>query len=153
MTHLPPYENSGFLACFPSSLLSWFWFGIAMSKFFLNEPLSSQPVLKVMTMIASVLLVQLVCLHCDPLSEFSNVDVAELLRHFLCACFSSHNFLEKEVVSTSLVSLGVSVWIATCASYSSAMDSAQSMAAGVVPQPSCRLSPTAYFSDHSSLLW
>ena len=96
MTHLSPYRNSGFLACFLSSLLSWFWCGVAMSKFFLNEPLGSQPVVKVMTMIASVLLVQLVCLRCDPLSESSNVDVAGLLRHFFCACFSRHNFLEKE---------------------------------------------------------
>jgi hypothetical protein len=97
MTQLPPYGNSGFLACFLSSLLSWFWFGVTRSKFFLNEPLGSQPVVKVMTMIAFVLLVQLVRLRCDPLSEFSNVNVAGLLRHFFCDCFSSHNFLEKEV--------------------------------------------------------
>jgi hypothetical protein len=77
--------------------LSWFRFGAAISKFFLNEPLGSQPVVKVMTMIASVLLVQLVRLRCDPLSESSNIDVAGLLRHFFCACFSSHNLLEKEV--------------------------------------------------------
>jgi len=68
-----------------------------MSKFFLNEPLGSQPVLKIMTMIAFVLLVQLVRLRCDPLLEFSNVDIVGLLCHFFCDCFSSHNFLEKEV--------------------------------------------------------
>jgi hypothetical protein len=58
-----------------------------MSKFFLNEPLGSQPVVKVMTMIAFVLLVQLVRLRCDPLSEFSNVNVAGLLRHFFVTVF------------------------------------------------------------------
>ena len=43
------------------------------------------------------------------------------------------------VSSTKPDSLSVSVWIITCTSCSSATDSAQSMAAGVVPQSSCSL--------------
>ena len=43
--------------------------------------------------------------------------------------------------STKPASLSVSVWMATWMSYSSATPSAQSMAAGVVPQSSCSLSP------------
>lgn len=89
--------NSCFLACLLSSLLSSFGFGVAIGKFFLNEPLGSQPVVKVMTMTASVLLVQLVRLRCDPLFEPFIVHVAALLRHCFCECFSHHNFLEKEV--------------------------------------------------------
>jgi len=45
--------------------------------------------------------------------------------------------------STKPLSLSVSVWIATCTSSSSATPSAQSIAAGVVPQSSCSLSPIA----------
>ena len=43
--------------------------------------------------------------------------------------------------STNPASFSVSVWMATCTSYSSATESAQSIAAGVVPQSSCSLSP------------
>src|SRR2546423_1569324 len=43
------------------------------------------------------------------------------------------------VSSTKPDSLSVSVWIITWTSWSSATDSAQSMAAGVVPQSSCSL--------------
>lgn len=68
-----------------------------MSKFFLNKPFGSQPVVEVMTMLASVLLIQLVRLRCDSLSESSNVGDAGLLRHFFCAYFFRHKFLEKEV--------------------------------------------------------
>src|SRR5207247_893639 len=45
--------------------------------------------------------------------------------------------------STNPASLSVSVWIATCTSCSSATESAQSIAAGVVPQSSWSLSPIA----------
>ena len=47
------------------------------------------------------------------------------------------------VVSTKPDSLSVSVWIATCTSISSATDRQASIAAGVVPQSSCSLSPMA----------
>mmetsp|Transcript_882 Transcript_882/g.3440 ORF Transcript_882/g.3440 Transcript_882/m.3440 type:complete len:370 (+) Transcript_882:3219-4328(+) len=47
------------------------------------------------------------------------------------------------VRSTQLLSLSVSVWIVTATSCSSATERQQSMAAGVVPQSSCSLRPTA----------
>ena len=47
------------------------------------------------------------------------------------------------VSSTKPASFSVSVWMATCTSCSSATASAVSIAAGVVPQSSCSLRPTA----------
>ena len=58
--------------------------------------------------------------------------------------------IAASVVSTKPDSFSVSVWIATCTSIRSATLSAASIAAGVVPQSSCSLSPIAPASTCST---
>ncbi len=56
---------------------------------------------------------------------------------------TGRSFIAAKLSRTKPLSLSVSVWIATWMSISSATVRQLSMAAGVVPQSSCSLSPTA----------